>query len=111
VNPVASAPVAEPREETVIRRMPLYNVILLNDDHHSFGFVIAVLRKVFGVTDERAFELASEAHHSGRAVVWTGLRERAELKADQMLTFREVRDRDNADLGPVGVLVEPAPTA
>ena len=34
------------REETKVRLLPPYNVILENDDHHSFEFVMGVLRKV-----------------------------------------------------------------
>jgi ATP-dependent Clp protease adaptor protein ClpS len=87
--------------------MPLYNLILLNDDRHSFVFVTDLLRRLFGMTAERAFEIARQAHDTGRAVVWTGLRERVEFKADQIRTFHEPRD-GGSDLGPVGILIEPA---
>ena len=39
-----------------------------------------------------------KAHTDGRAVVYTGTREVAELKADQIGTFHEVRDQDGRDL-------------
>ena len=58
---------------------------------------------------EKAFELTHEAHSRGRAVVWTGSKEVAELKADQVQTFHEFRDRDQRDLGPLSCLIEPAP--
>jgi ATP-dependent Clp protease adaptor protein ClpS len=67
-----------------------------------------VLCKALGFNVERAVQHMMEAHTSGRAVVWTASREVAELKAEQMLTFHEVRD-DGRDLGPLGVQVEPAP--
>jgi ATP-dependent Clp protease adaptor protein ClpS len=100
-----------PVEETKTRRVPPYNVILLNDEHHSMEFVVEVLCKALGCTTERAVLLMMEAHTSGRAVVWTAPREVAELKAEQMLTFHEVRERDGTQLGPLGVEVEPAPGA
>jgi len=100
----------EPREETRTRRIPPYNVILENDDHHSMQFVIEVLSKVLGCALERAYQFMMEAHNSGRAVIWTGTREVAELKAEQVLTFTEKRD-DGRDLGPLGCVVEPAPGA
>jgi ATP-dependent Clp protease adaptor protein ClpS len=101
----------QPVEETKTQRQPPYNVILLNDDHHSMEFVIEVLGKVLGCPLERAFQLMMEAHTTGRAVIWTGAREVAELKAEQVLSFHEVRDRDGAQLGPLGCHVEPAPGA
>lgn len=101
----------EPREETHTRRVPPYNVILENDDHHSMEFVIAVLGKALGYSLERSFQLMMQAHTTGRAVVWTGPREVAELKADQIHSFSETRERDGAQLGPLGCSVEPAPGA
>jgi ATP-dependent Clp protease adaptor protein ClpS len=89
--------------------LPPYHVIILNDDHHSFEFVIHVLREVFRHTVEQAFTLTKEAHDKGRAVVWTGNKEVAELKAEQVETFHETRERDGAKLGPLGCVIEPAP--
>jgi len=100
----------EPREETRTRRIPPYNVILENDDHHSMQFVIEVLCKVLGCAAERAYQLMMEAHTNNRAVIWTGPREVAELKAEQVQTFHETRG-DGSDLGPLGCSIEPAPGA
>jgi ATP-dependent Clp protease adaptor protein ClpS len=101
---------SKPRDETRTRRIPPYNVILLNDDHHSMEFVIEVLCKVLGCAVEHAFQLMMEAHESGRAVVWTGTREVAELKAEQIQTCPEIR-ADGTHLGPLGCVIEPAPGA
>jgi ATP-dependent Clp protease adaptor protein ClpS len=98
-----------PREETRTRRVPPYHVILDNDDHHSMEFVVGVLCEVLGCPVEQAVQLMLEAHTSGRAVIWTGPREVAELKAEQVQTFHETRERDGARLGPLGCTVEPAP--
>jgi ATP-dependent Clp protease adaptor protein ClpS len=103
---VATRP--ETRETTQTRRVPPYHVILENDDHHSFEFVVEVLRKALGCTPERAYQFTLLAHTSGRAVVWTGPKEVAELKVDQIRTFHEVRP-GGADLGPLGCSIEPAP--
>jgi ATP-dependent Clp protease adaptor protein ClpS len=103
--------VTRPRtdEATRTRRQPPYNVILENDDHHSFEFVVGVLMKVLGCPLEKAFQLTQQAHTSGKAIVWTGMREVAELKLDQIKTFHETRAQDNAQLGPLGCYIEPAP--
>jgi ATP-dependent Clp protease adaptor protein ClpS len=108
-EPTVVNPKTAPRQESRTRRVPPYHLILANDDHHSMDFVVGVLRKVLGVPMERAIQLMMEAHTSGRAVVWTGPREVAELKAEQVHTVHEVRDQDQADLGPVTCTIEPAP--
>jgi ATP-dependent Clp protease adaptor protein ClpS len=97
------------REETKTRRLPPYHVIIENDDFHSFQFVVEVLRKVLGCQVERAFELTQVAHDTGRAIIWTGPKEVAEFKVEQIRTFHEIRDSDGAKLGPVGCSIEPAP--
>ncbi len=101
-------PKSKPRDE--VRLLPPYHVILLNDDDHSFDFVINVLRKVFGFELERAVQFTIEAHTKGRAVVWTGPKEVAEFKVEQVQTLHEIRERDRAKLGPVDCIIEPAPT-
>jgi ATP-dependent Clp protease adaptor protein ClpS len=95
------------RKKKHTRRIPPYNVILENDDYHSFEFVMEVLQKVLGCNQQRAFLLTQEGHNSGRVVVWTGTKEVAELKHDQIRTFEEIRD--GRKLGPLGCRIEPAP--
>jgi ATP-dependent Clp protease adaptor protein ClpS len=109
--PLAGAvitPKTLPSEDVEVRRVPPYNVILENDDHHSAQFVVEVLCKALGFSAERAYQLMLQAHTTGRAVVWTAPREVAELKAEQIQTFHEVHN-DGRQLGPVGCSVEPAP--
>jgi ATP-dependent Clp protease adaptor protein ClpS len=98
----------KPKETTKTRRVPPYNVILLNDDHHTMDFVMEVLCKALGVTTERAFQLMMQAHNTGRAIVWTAPKEVAELKAEQIQTFHQKLD-DGRELGPLGCEIEPAP--
>ena len=100
----------KPREEEKrkTRRLPPYHVILENDEHHSFEFVIEALEKALGYSQERAYQLTMQAHTAGRTVVWTGPKEVAELKADQIRTFHEVR-ASGANLGPLSCYIEPAP--
>ena len=90
------------------RLLPPYNVILENDDHHSFEFVVMVLCKALGYSFESSFQDTMEAHKSGQAVVWTGPKEVAELKLEQILTFHEDRE-DGRKLGPLSCRIEPAP--
>ena len=94
-------------EKTQTRRIPPYHVILANDDHHSMQFVVEVLCKALGCTPEKSYQMMMTAHTSGQAVVWTGSKEVAELKAEQIRTFHEVR-ADGKQLGPLDCTIEPA---
>jgi ATP-dependent Clp protease adaptor protein ClpS len=98
------------REQTNTRRLPPYHVVLENDDYHSFEFVVETLQKTFGYAPQKALLLTNEAHTQGRAVVWTGPKEVAELKLEQLLSFHEVR-ADGRKFGPLGCTIEPAPGA
>ena len=95
-------------EQTRSRRVPPYHVILENDDHHSMEFVVEVLTKALGYSAERCVQLMLQAHNTGRSVIWTGSKEVAELKAEQIQTFHEIR-AGGRDLGPLGCTIEPAP--
>ena len=98
------------REKTRTRQVPPYHVILENDDFHSFEFVVDVLQKAMGYSKERAFQLTNQAHTSGRAIVWTGPKEVAELKVEQIRSFHEIRS-DGKKFGPLDCTIEPAPEA
>ena len=49
-----------------------WNVILYNDNVHSFEEVILQVRKAAGVSIEKAVEITLEAHHKGRAICFSG---------------------------------------
>ena len=106
-----SETVVKPRgkKKKKTRRVPPYNVILENDDHHSVEFVVEVLQKALGYAQERAYRLMMQAHTTGRSAVWTGPKEVAELKADQIRSFHETRSEAGGKLGPLSCYIEPAP--
>jgi ATP-dependent Clp protease adaptor protein ClpS len=58
-----------------------WNTLLFNCDCHSFDDVARQLMKAIRVSYERGMEIANTVHHSGKAVVYTGPRERAEAVA------------------------------
>lgn len=74
---------------TSTQKLPPYNIVVYNDDFHTFEFVTIVLSEVFKHTIERAYQLANEIHDDGRAIVWSGGKELGELKLEQLLTFHE----------------------
>jgi ATP-dependent Clp protease adaptor protein ClpS len=60
-------------------------VIVLNDDHNTFDHVAQTLARVVpGVNLENGYAIADRIHNSGRAAVWTGPREPAELYWQQL---------------------------
>lgn len=69
------------------RQAPMYHVVLLDDDDHSYDYVIEMLGKLFGHPVPRAFRMAEEVDSAGRVIVDTTTLERAELKRDQIHAF------------------------
>ncbi|MEX2196747.1 MAG: ATP-dependent Clp protease adaptor ClpS [Thermoleophilaceae bacterium] len=62
-----------------------WRVIVLNDDHNTFDGVAAALARVIpGVSLDAGYRLADQIHNSGRAIVWSGPREPAELYWEQL---------------------------
>ena len=62
-----------------------WRVIVCNDDHNTFEHVASTLaRFIPGVTHARGLELANVIHGTGRAVVYSGLQEPAELYWEQL---------------------------
>jgi ATP-dependent Clp protease adaptor protein ClpS len=62
-----------------------WRVIVCNDDHNTFDHVARTLaRFIPGVTLERGHEIANVVHHAGKAVVYSGQQEPAELYWDQL---------------------------
>ncbi len=98
------------RPRTRPKRQPPYAVIVENDDEHTFEYVLEVLQRVCGYSQTKAFVLTEQIHVSGRALVWTGTLELAELKRDQIRGYGP----DHYDTPPVtfplGVTLEPMPS-
>ena len=74
-------------EEQKNKKLPPYHVILLNDDDHSYGYVIRMLGELFGHPVEKAFQMAKTVDTTGRVIVATTSKERAELKRDQIHAY------------------------
>jgi ATP-dependent Clp protease adaptor protein ClpS len=62
-----------------------WRVIVLNDDHNTFDHVAQTLaRTIPGVTVASGYAIADTIHNTGRAIVWTGVKETAELYWEQL---------------------------
>jgi ATP-dependent Clp protease adaptor protein ClpS len=88
-------------------QLPPYNVVLLDDDDHTYEYVIEMLQSLFAHPQERGYQLAKEVDKTGRAIVLTTHKEKAELKRDQIHAFG--RDaRMSTSKGSMSALIEPA---
>src|SRR5438309_1293239 len=75
------------QDDQKTKKQPPYHVVLLNDDDHSYAYVIRMLGQLFGHPPEKGFQMAKEVDTSGRVIVDTTSKERAELKRDQIHAF------------------------
>lgn len=80
--PTEVIPHADVDQETKLQ--PPYHVVLLDDQDHTYEYVIEMLGKVFGYARDKAFQMAQEVDASGRCNVYTDSLERAEFKRDQI---------------------------
>lgn len=94
---------AAPRPKTA----PLWHVVLLDDDDHTYEYVIEMLCKLFHFSVEKAFKMASEVDHQGRVIVDTTTLERAELKRDQIHAYG-ADWRLERSKGSMSAVLEPA---
>ena len=79
---------------------------LWDDDHHTFVYVIRMLRDLFGHSLVRAQELAKQVDSSGSAICLTTTREHAELKQDQIHAYGKDK-RVEACEGSMSCSIEP----
>ncbi|HRX83544.1 MAG TPA: ATP-dependent Clp protease adaptor ClpS [Phycisphaerae bacterium] len=90
------------------RKLPPYNVVLLDDDHHTYDYVIRMLMKLFGHSWSGAWRMARMVDTTGRVIVATTTKEHAELKQEQIHAFGP--DPDIAHCaGSMSAVIEPCP--
>jgi len=102
-------PTIAPQRETAGQgeTVPLYRVVLLDDDDHTYEYVIEMLQKIFIFTLEQAYRHAEEVDRCGRTVLITCELREAEFARDQIHAYgpdwRLERSR-----GSMSAIVEPA---
>src|SRR5207249_11564512 len=68
----------------------LYHVIILNDEEHTFEYVIEMLQAIFGFSHATALAHTTEADTTGSSFVWTCGVEEAEQMREQIDAFGQV---------------------
>lgn len=94
VAPPERKTIKRPQEDTNVFLDQPWQVIVHDDPVNLMSYVTHVLRKIFGYEEKEARRLMLLVHHTGRAIAWTGARERAEhyvreLHAHQLLATME----------------------
>ena len=87
--------------------VPLYRVVLLDDDDHTYDYVIEMLQKIFIFSKDQAYRHAEEVDTAGRTVLITCELNEAEFGRDQIHAYgpdwRLPRSK-----GSMSAVVEPA---
>lgn len=97
-------------ESTRTKKLPPYNVIVVNDEEHTFEYVIEMLCKLFQHDVDTSKRMTWQIHTTGRSVVLTTHKEKAELKRDQVLAYGpDIRLKKSK--GSMRCYIEPAPGA
>ena len=102
-------PTVSPEVETsqLEELTPLYNVVLLDDDDHTYEYVIEMLTKLFMLSKDDAFRHAVEVDMTGRTIVMTCELPQAEFARDQIHGFG-ADPRMPKSKGSMSAIVEPA---
>ncbi len=97
---------AEPTAKT--RLIPPWNLILLDDNEHTFDYVVEMLAAIFGFNPVRAAQHTIEVDATGRTILITTSREHAELKQEQVHAYGPDRRLPKVSTGSMRCTIEPA---
>lgn len=86
---------------------PLFHVVLLNDEEHTYDYVVEMLAKIFCLPGEVAFRHAVEVDTTGRTIVITCELPQAEFGRDQIQGYG-ADPRMPVSKGSMSAIVEPA---
>ena len=99
--------VPEIKKEIRDQKVPLYNVVLLDDDQHTYEYVVEMLEKLFACGETDAWNHAVEVDTTGRTVVMTCELAQAEFGRDQIHAYGADWRMPNSK-GSMSAVVEPA---
>lgn len=86
----------------------LWDTVLLDDDDHTYDYVVGMLHAIFGYPHMKCFLLTREVDTVGRVVVFRGAKKDAERGRDAILGY----GRDpllERSKGSMGAIIERAP--
>lgn len=100
--------IIEPEVFIETKILPPYNVILINDEYHTYEYVITMMQALFGHPREKGYGIALEVDKTGKAIVLTTSKEHAELKRDQIHSFGADPLSGKNSKGSMSAIIEPA---
>ena len=100
--------VPEIKKESQDQKAPLYNVVLLDDDEHTYEYVVEMLQKLFACGESAAWNHAVEVDTMGRTIVITCELAQAEFGRDQIHAYG-ADWRMPKSKGSMSAVIEPAP--
>lgn len=106
-TPVKPETTTRPESETEVKQPWLWNVVLLDDDQHTYEYVVAMMQVVFSYPLEKGFKIAQTVDADGRAICCTTHKELAELKRELLIGFG-ADPLMKSSTGPMKVIIEPA---
>ena len=86
---------------------PLYRVVLLDDDDHTYDYVIEMLQKIFVFSTQEAYRHAEEVDARGRTTLITCELGEAEFARDQIQSYGPDWRLERSK-GSMSAIVEPA---
>ncbi len=87
---------------------PLYHLLLIDDDQHSYAYVVEMLGSVLGYGPEKAFVLARIVDTEGRVIIETASHDRVTEHQRQIHSYG-ADPRIATSLGSMSAVVELAP--
>jgi len=78
------APVKKSETGSREKRDKPWQVVVLDDPVNLMEYVSRILIQTFGFSQERARVLMLAVHQEGRAIVWSGGREKGEMYVNQL---------------------------
>jgi len=84
MNGAVENPILEEQTRTSEELDTPWQVVVHNDPVNLMTYVTMVFEKVFGFPREKAEKHMLEVHQQGRSILWSGVRERAELYVQQL---------------------------
>lgn len=106
-NPTSPSTTPDVEDVADSRLEGLYHVIILNDDEHSYEYVVEMLQLAVGLSFAQAMARTVEADTNGSSIVSTCGLEDAETKRNRIHSFGP-DPRMPGSRGSVAALVEPA---